>query len=173
VSSWFRQYGFADVLDGLVIGAYPLDQADVAMLQALGVERILNLAEESEYRAGDRQAVEAALDAAGIVEGRLPLPDYGGLPTAMIERGVREILGWLDEGKRSYLHCRAGWQRSPAIAAGVLAIREGLDIDDALASVQTRRPSADPLPHQLEDLRRWWQEREASAATPPPGADAR
>jgi protein-tyrosine phosphatase len=173
VSSWFRQYGFADVLDGFLVGAYPLDQADVAMLAALGVQRILNLAEESEYEAGDREGVEAALDAAGIVERRVPLPDYGGLPPAIIERAVREILGWLEEGKLSYLHCRAGWQRSAAIATAVVAIREGLDIDEALASVQTRRPSADPLPHQRDDLRRWWDERKTASATRRPGADGR
>jgi predicted protein tyrosine phosphatase len=173
VSSWFRQYGFADVLDGFLVGAYPLDEADVAMLHALGVERVLNLAEESEYQSGDREAVEAALNAAGIVERRLPLPDYGGLPPAMIERAVQEILDWLAENKLSYLHCRAGWQRSAAIAAGVVAIREGVDIDQALASVQTRRPSADPLPHQRDDLKRWWDERKTAGATRPRGAGGR
>src|SRR5438105_15849473 len=50
VSSWFRSYGFADVFDGLLIGAYPLDEVDVSMLASLGVQRARNLAEESEYR---------------------------------------------------------------------------------------------------------------------------
>jgi protein-tyrosine phosphatase len=163
VSSWFRTYGFADVLDGFLIGAYPLDEADVAMLHSLGVERVLNLAEEAEYQPGDRDKVESALEAAGIEERRLPMPDYGGLPAAMLERAVMEILDWLQEGKRTYLHCRAGWQRSAAVAAGVVAIREGLDVDEGLATVQSRKPSADPLPHQREDLRRWWDERAASA----------
>jgi protein-tyrosine phosphatase len=163
MSSWFRSYGFADVLDGLLVGAFPLDEADVALLHTLGIECVLNLAEETEYRPSDRAAVEAALDAAGIQERRLPLPDYGGLPPAIIESAVQDILEWLDEGKRTYLHCRAGWQRSAAVAAGVVAIRDGVDIDEALASVQRRKPSADPLPHQREDLRRWWDQRAASA----------
>jgi protein-tyrosine phosphatase len=159
VSSWFRSYGFADVIDGLLIGAYPLDEADVSMLASLGIQRVLNLAEESEYPPGDREAVEAALDAAGIEEHRLPLPDYGGLPAGLIERAVQEVLDWLQEDKRIYLHCRAGWQRSAALAAGVVAIHEDRDIDEALALVQSRKPSADPLPHQRDDLRRWWDER--------------
>jgi hypothetical protein len=50
------------------------------------------------------------------------------------------------------------------VAAAVIAVRIGVDIDDALAHVQARKPSADPLPHQREDLRRWWQERDAHAA---------
>jgi predicted protein tyrosine phosphatase len=163
VSSWFRSYGFADVFDGLLIGAYPLDEVDVSMLASLGVQHVLNLAEESEYRPGDRDAVETALDASGIEEQRLPLPDYGGLPPGLIERAVQDVLAWLGEGKRTYVHCRAGWQRSAALAAGVVAIREHMDIDDALALVQSRKPSADPLPHQRDDLRRWW---DARASTP-------
>jgi protein-tyrosine phosphatase len=167
VSGWFISYGFADVLDGLLIGAYPLDEADVSMLHALGVERVLNLVEEAEYRPGDHEKVEAALEAAGIEERRLPLPDYGGLSAPVLERAVREILDWLQEGKRTYLHCRAGWQRAAAVAAGVVAIRDGVDIGEALAIVQSRKSSADPLPHQREDLRRWWDDRAASAQAPP------
>ncbi|TMM03705.1 MAG: hypothetical protein E6G05_07725 [Actinobacteria bacterium] len=172
MSSWFRSYGFADVFDGLLIGAYPLDEVDVSMLASLGVQRVLNLAEESEYRPGDRDAVETALDASGIEEQRLPLPDYGGLPPGLIERAVQDVLAWLGEGKRTYLHCRAGWQRSAALAAGVVAIREHMDIDDALALVQSRKPSADPLPHQRDDLRRWWDSRASAPSehgAPGPG----
>jgi predicted protein tyrosine phosphatase len=73
----------------------------------------------------------------------------------------------LEDGKRTYLHCRAGWQRAAAVAAGVVALREGTDVDKALAIVQERKPSADPLPHQREDLRRWWEERTAAAGPTP------
>jgi predicted protein tyrosine phosphatase len=159
VSKWFQSYGFADVHGDLLIGAYPLDGDDVSMLNRIGVERILNLVEESEYRPGERDAVRAALDAAGIVEERMDLVDYGGLPSTELEAAVQRVLGWLNEGHRVYLHCRAGWQRSAAIAAGVVAIREQLGIDEALAVVQSRKPSADPLPHQREDLVWWWEER--------------
>jgi protein-tyrosine phosphatase len=183
VSRWFRSYGFADVLDGFIVGAYPLDRDDVAMLEWLGIERVLNLAEDEEYQEGDREAVEGALAEAGIEERRLGLIDYGGLPPALIERAVQEISSWLDEGRRTYLHCRAGWQRSAAVAAGVVAVRMGLDIAEALAFVRERKPSAEPLPHQREDLQRWWKERDDAGwaaahirarderATPPPEAD--
>jgi protein-tyrosine phosphatase len=92
---------------------------------------------------------------------------------------VQEICQWLDEGRRTYVHCRAGWQRSAAVAAGVVAVRHGLEIDEALTFVQARKASADPLPHQRQDLRAWWQLRSRQTtpsepdptATPPP-ADA-
>jgi protein-tyrosine phosphatase len=161
LSTWFRTYGFADVLDGLVVGAYPLDQTDVGTLSWMGVTRVLNLTEDAEYRRGERATVARALAGAGIEEYRLSLPDYGGLPAAGIEQAVREINAWLDHGALTYVHCRAGWQRSAAVAAAVVAVREGLDIDEAVAQVQLRKPSADPLPHQREDLRRWWRARQA------------
>ncbi len=159
VSRWFRSYGFADVLDDLLVGAYPLDRDDVATLEQLGVRRVLNLTEDQEYRPGDREEVQRALSGAGIEERRLHMTDYGGLPPAALEAAVEEVNAWLDQGVRTYLHCRAGWQRSAAVAAGVVAVRTGREIDDALDYVQLRKPSADPLPHQREDLRRWWADR--------------
>jgi protein-tyrosine phosphatase len=167
VSRWFRTYGFADVLDDLIVGAYPLDEDDVAMLRRLGIRRVLNLTEDDEYRSGDREAVQRALAAAGIVEDRLRLTDYGGLPPEVLEAAVEKVDRWLAEGERTYLHCRAGWQRSAAVAAGVVALREGLEIDEALALVQRRKPSADPLPHQREDLQRWWEARDDGDAPAP------
>jgi predicted protein tyrosine phosphatase len=166
VSRWFRSYGFADVLDDLIVGAYPLDPADVQALARLGIRRVLNLTEDDEYRPGERQAVERALAAAGIEEYRLSLTDYGGLPPDALETAVQEVNAWLDEGTRTYLHCRAGWQRSAAVATGVVALRNGLDIDEALGYVQERKPSADPLPHQRADLRRWWEARGRAGADP-------
>jgi protein-tyrosine phosphatase len=166
VSNWFRTYGFSEVDDELLIGAYPLDADDVEMLAFNGVQRVLNLVEDREYRPGERGEVQRALAAERIEEHRIGLTDYGGLTADALEEAVDEVNAWLDEGARTYVHCRAGWQRSAAVAAGVLAARRGIDIDEALACVQSRKPSADPLPHQREDLRRWWRER----ATRPPAA---
>ncbi len=156
MSQWFRTFGFADVYDGLVIGAYPLDRDDVAVLVRAGIERVLNLVQDREYGPRERAGLEAALEQAGIDEHRLDLVDYGGLPPEALDAAVHEVNKWLDEGLRTYVHCRAGWQRSAAVAAAVVAVREGIEIDHALAYVQSRKPSADPLPHQREDLRRWW-----------------
>jgi protein-tyrosine phosphatase len=159
MSQWFLSYGFADIGDELLIGAYPLDRYDVEMLKRLGIDRIVNLVEDAEYGPGVRDVVTEALQDAGIAERRLPLTDYSGLPSLEIEAAVRQVNEWLDEGHRVYLHCRAGWQRSAAVAAGVVAIRQGVEIDEALAIVQQRKPTAEPLPHQVEDLEWWWRER--------------
>ena len=70
--------------------------------------------------------------------------------------------GWLDDGEVVYLHCRAGWQRSAAVAAGAIAIRDGIELDRALLQVQQLKPTADPLPHQREDLSRWFDTRRST-----------
>ena len=162
MSRWFRTYGFTEICPDLLVGAYPLDDRDVHLLEAMKVRRVMNLAEDAEYRDGERELVEHALHAAGIEEHRIGMIDYGSLSPAALESAVMLLREWLDDGIRTYLHCRAGWQRSPAVAAGLIAVRDGLDIDEALEYVQARKPSADPLPHQRADLRRWWETRQAA-----------
>ena len=72
MSRWFAAYGFADVHDELIIGAYPTDAGDVADIARLGITRLLNLVQDSEYGPGQRAEVQAALTAAGIAETRVP-----------------------------------------------------------------------------------------------------
>ena len=159
MSDWFGRFGFAEVGDGLLVGAYPLDAEDVTEIAGAGVDVVYNLVEDEEYEAGERDAATAALAAAGVSERRLPLVDYGNVPEAALDRAVDEVLGDLEAGRRVYVHCRAGWQRSATVAAGVLALREGLPIEDALAVLRERKPTAEPLGHQRADLLAWWRTR--------------
>jgi protein-tyrosine phosphatase len=126
------------------------------MLATMRVEEILNLVEDQEYAPGRRLLVESALRDAGIQEERMSLTDFGRLPADRLELAVQTVVGWLRHGRLCYVHCRAGWQRSAAVAAGAIAIYGGLRLEDALAQVRQRKPSAEPLPHQREDLLTWW-----------------
>ncbi|MGB9185434.1 MAG: dual specificity protein phosphatase family protein [Solirubrobacteraceae bacterium] len=166
MSNWFEAYGFADVHDDLIVGSYPLDANDVRTIQRLGIRRILNLVEDREYGPGEREAVEQALAEAGIEETRLTLADYGHLPADALEAAVSEVSGWLRDGQVAYVHCRAGWQRSAAVAAGVIAVTDGIGIEEALAQVRRRKPSANPLPHQREELLAWWHQRSGGRVAP-------
>jgi protein-tyrosine phosphatase len=156
MSDWFERFGYAEVADNLLIGAYPLDAVDVATLGAAGVTAIFNLVEDAEYAEGEREVVLQTLADMGIREQRISFVDYGALLPGQVEEAVRAILAWLDAGERVYLHCRAGWQRSAAVAAGVVALRDGVDLAEALDRVAARKPDADPLPHQRHDLANWW-----------------
>jgi len=162
VSAWFRTYGFAGVHDRLVVGALPQDQDDVRMLSAMGVTRVLNLVEDTEYERGARRKLERALEDADIAESRLSTVDFGGLSPALLDAAVDEVNAWLDQGEVVYLHCRAGWQRSATVAAGVVSVRDDVTPDIALQRIQSIKPTADPLPHQREDLQRWWDARQTA-----------
>ena len=159
MSSWFRTYGYATVYDRLIVGALPLDEADVRVLAALGISRVLNLVEDGEYGRGARRKVERGLAKEGIDESRLSTEDFGALSPELLEQATAQVNSWLDNGEIVYLHCRAGWQRSAAVAAGAIALRDGIDLETALVQVQHLKSTADPLPHQREDLQRWFDAR--------------
>jgi atypical dual specificity phosphatase len=156
MSDWFRTYGFSDVHDRLVVGAVPLDASDVSLLADLGVTRVLNLVEDQEYPPKARIKVTRALADAGILEERRSSEDFGSLSANLLGETSQLVNAWLDEGELVYLHCRAGWQRSATVAGAVLATRLRIDPDDALRQIQARKPTAQPLPHQREDLLAWW-----------------
>ena len=159
MSDWFAHFGYAEVADDLLIGAYPQDAGDVARLRAAGVTRVLNLVQDLEYDPGGRDACVAALAEAGIEEHRVEIVDYGNLLPGHIERATRIGLDWLAQDERVYVHCRAGMQRSATIAAAILMLRDGLDAAAALDHIRARKPSARPLSHQRKDLLRWWSRR--------------
>ena len=170
MSTWFNTYGYAQVYPDLIVGAYPLDRHDVALLAEMHVESVLNLVEDGEYPPGARTEVEDAYARAGIEEQRLKLVDFGRLPADRIELAVGVLVDWLDEHRRVYVHCRAGWQRSAALSAGAVAVRDDIAITDALALIRSRKPTANPLDHQRDDLVAWWRGRrpELHGADRPP-----
>jgi protein-tyrosine phosphatase len=159
MSQWFEQYGSGPVHPHLIVGAVPLDANDVQAVADQGVNRVLNLVQDGEYPDGARLEVEIALEAHAIAERRVQVIDFGNLSAPALEAAVRQVDRWLDEGHTVYLHCRAGWQRSATVAAGVIAVREDVGIDEALDRLRARKPTADPLPHQRQDLRDWWERR--------------
>lgn len=163
VSRWFERYGCDVVEDGLVVGAVPRDEDDVAALVARGVGRVVSLVADAEYEGGQRDAVSAAYSAARIAEVRVPSADFGSLSPATLEAASDAVLAARGTGATVYLHCRAGWQRSVVAAAAALARASGDGPAAALAVVLERRPDACPLPHQVDDLHRWWAGRDAGS----------
>ena len=159
MSEWFEHFSFAEVGEDLVMGAYPQDAADVAELAAAGVTRIFNLVQDLEYDPGARAACVAALAAAGIKERRVELVDYGSLQSVQIEDAAQTVLAWLSVGERVYVHCRAGWQRSATVVAAIVTLLEGVEPEQALEILRERKPTANPLAHQREDLFDWWDSR--------------
>ncbi len=95
MSDWFQHFGFAEVGDDLVMGAYPQDADDVAALAQEGVTRVFSLVQDIEYEPGAREACVAALAEAGIEERRVELIDFGSLEVEQIEAAAQAVLAWL------------------------------------------------------------------------------
>ena len=164
MSRWFRTYGFADVFDDLIVGAYPLDEDDVDTLAAAGDRA---RAEPDRGRRIPRRAIarrsQRAFAAAGIVEHRLRLTDYGGLPADRSRpRCRRSAAGWTTASARTSTAAPAGSgrPRSPPASS-----------PSAPASTSTRRsPSSAGASRRpircrtsATDLRRWWDGRAAGS----------
>jgi atypical dual specificity phosphatase len=156
MSEWFTRYGRAWVAPRLAVGAVPLDAHDIEQLAHEGIDRVLNLVQDAEYPDMARLEVEIALEVHGIEEVRVGVIDFGNLASMALESAVICVLSWLEQDHTVYLHCRAGWQRSATVAAAVVVRRHGIDPEAALDLIRQRKPTADPLAHQRQDLRGWW-----------------
>ena len=135
---------------------------------------MLNLVDDSEYRPGQRERlIEAAVGSTyGIAETRLPLVDFGHLPVDQLEEavGADGRRKWIESGSAGiYIHCRAGWQRSAAVAAGAdRAGRPASTIEEALRprpSTQAERPTRCPI--SGTDLLEWWSSAQLAAIGAP------
>lgn len=60
------------------------------------------------------------------------------------ESAVSEILDFLERGEIVLVHCSRGASRSPSVAAVSLALRSGVDINEAFQQVQNYREGVDP-----------------------------
>jgi len=63
------------------------------------------------------------------------LVDKDGNPLTLVKSKIDEALVHLQQGKKVVVCCDYGMSRSNAIAAGILAKREGIDIEDAIRLV--------------------------------------
>jgi protein tyrosine phosphatase (PTP) superfamily phosphohydrolase (DUF442 family) len=136
---------------GLLAGRMPHATMHVDALRAEGVQTVINLCEDHEYWAGEREAVEAAYAEAGIAEHRLAVPDGATIPPDVLDRAVAATAA----GQTTYVHCRGGRERSAAVAVALLATRTGVEIDTALSAATARWPTCRPLQWQIAGVRAW------------------
>ena len=115
------------VTDSLLVGDAE-DASDHDGIRAAGVTVVLSLTHDSPatpargYRVVDR-----------------PLVDGPQNDPERFAAAVDTLRSLLDDGERVLVHCSAGASRSVAVAAAAHALGEGLDADEALATVRAER----------------------------------
>ena len=112
-----------------------LDQSDFGALGSLGIKRVVNVEIYKRYS-------PEAFARFGIDLINIPIRDIDQpLSDKQIDRVVASIDEVASQGEMVYLHCTAGWQRSPALAACYL-VYKGLSAEEALSMVKRLRPVA-------------------------------
>jgi dual specificity protein phosphatase-like protein len=141
-----RALRYSWILPGrLAVGERP---SSFALLRGLGFDAVLSLQEEDEPGPGDQPS-------AGQERAQVPIRDglLGGVPSVeQLRRAIEALAGFLDRGKRTYVHCYAGVGRSPTVCMGYLARAEGLGLMSAYERVASLHAPTAPTAGQLAAL---------------------
>ena len=141
----------------IAAGRNPLSVRDVADLRAAGITHVLDLREDSEWAAPrfGHDAVEA-MARLGINRMHIPVKDMGAPQPLDFDRAN----AWIEKAlalpnAKVYLHCRAGMERTAAIAIAFWIAREGISYDAAFRNLKGKRPIFKPLPAQERAVKDW------------------
>jgi ADP-ribosyl-[dinitrogen reductase] hydrolase len=114
---------------------------DLDRIRDWGAVAVVTLMEAHELDRYRVPGLGAAVAARGMAWLHLPIPDAG-VPDAAFEAAWQaagpRLRGWLREGRRVLLHCRAGLGRTGTIAARLL-VESGLAPEAAVRAVRAAR----------------------------------
>lgn len=136
-----------EIEPGLWIGPAPTSPEDFQALARLGIQDIVTLQTEDEARNGGVHPVIVfrITTMLGMVLHRVPIVDFD---PSSLRSGARAAVTTVAElrarERKVYLHCHAGVNRSPTIAALYLVQVKGLDPAAACADVRERRSCGMP-----------------------------
>jgi len=145
---WQWSLTWGDIRDDLVVGACPMTAEDIDRIRAgAGASALLSVQTDLcrahfgiDYAAHVRHG-----RAIGLAMANAPMRDFD--PPDQRRRlpdAVRCLGALLAEGRRVYVHCTAGINRSPLTVLAYLTFVEGLGTDDAMARILAARPEAQP-----------------------------
>lgn len=154
----FRDLDIDEVAAELWVGRYPSSPEFVTTLaQQAKITGLISVQSDDDLAilGINWQAIESYLKQQGITVTRVPIIDFNdrellkGLPDA-----IAAVHFLRATGKRTYLHCTAGLNRSPSVAIAYLAAHQGMSLDEAWEQVTSRRHCM-PVRKVLE---KWWKQ---------------
>ena len=99
----------------------------------------------------------------GLIQGEycyIPTKDDYAPSLEELARGVHFMDKILQDGGKVYIHCAGGVGRAPTMAAAYL-IYHGMDLSQAIATIQATRPFIKLTPVQIERLTEWQRQSHA------------
>lgn len=126
----WRQWDALD--EHVLVGALP-SKRDLAQLKAEGVGAVVNMCEEFTGHS-------TRLQAHGLDHLHLPTLDYFSPTEENLVRGMHFIDQQIADGKKVYLHCKAGRGRSATLALCYLMRRYDIPAKEAYVRLRAARP---------------------------------
>lgn len=131
---------FAHIDDSLAVGSAPTD-ADLPWLAGAGLDAVVCLQSDADLAAHGVVWTEreAAATAAGLALARVPIIDFE--PDDLLRHlddAVRAVRRFHHAGRRVYVHCNAGLNRSPSVVIAALMDREDWSLKQAWKHVLRR-----------------------------------
>ncbi len=144
---------FDEIITGhLWVGSF-VREGDLAQLRRMGITDIVNLQtdEDMEHCGASPESLADACRPMGILVHRFAINDFDKQDLARCLAGAVELINGLLSAPTAkvYLHCTAGINRSPTVAAAYLIRSLGLPARDAANHLTSRR-DCDPAVDVLE-----------------------
>jgi protein-tyrosine phosphatase len=151
--------------DRLWVGVFVRPE-DAAELVGMRVTTVVSLQSDEDYAYYGLSArkLTSAFAASGIEFQRIPVEDFN--PERLAGRMPECVAGLTAslarEGARVYLHCTAGINRAPTVAAGYLVSEQGMPARAAYEHVRERR-ACSPYLRVLERFEEYLRSRKSDA----------
>lgn len=152
-----RSFTWDEIAPGVHAGRAPIFRRDIWRLRARGVTHILDLREDHEWDGPGRRggSAIAEIDMLGMSRLCVAIRDMGTPSARHLDEAVAYLDAALHLGGSVYVHCRAGVQRTGAIAAAWYARQQRCSIDEAVDLLRERRPDFEPMVFQVMAAREW------------------
>jgi ADP-ribosylglycohydrolase len=152
-----RHFTCDEIAPSVFAGRAPIFRRDVWRLRSLGITHILDLREDHEWDGPGRRGSSAIqeIDRLGLPRFQVAIKDMGTPSVRHLDQAVAFIDAALHLGGKVYVHCRAGVQRTGAIAAAWYAKQQGCSVDEAIELLRQRRPDLEPMVFQMKAARDW------------------
>jgi protein-tyrosine phosphatase len=141
----------------LAVGPAPRTLEDVRRLAEHGITGLVSLRSDEDLRAYGLQwpVLWQLLVSHGIHPARVPIRDFDATDLRRhLDAGLAALDSHFQEGRRVYLHCTAGLNRSPTLALAHLT--RSLGPVAALSALEACLPHALP---EVALVTRWWKAR--------------
>jgi hypothetical protein len=154
---WAWTLNWGEIRNDLVIGSGPITTVDIDCIrQETSATALLSLQTEEcrmhfKINYFEHQQHSQRI---GLILVNTPMRDFD--PTEQRHRlptAVRGLTRLIAVGHKVYVHCTAGFNRSPLTVLGYLTFVEGMAINEALALIKRGRPEAEPYLHAYHGCR--------------------